>query len=696
MKPEKQHLTHLLIPAILFVGIIAGDMGVFSWQNLLVQRTYVVEVVMALCVVFIYQGTVRSEWIKNRTLSQKLIFLGIAVILLTSVLRMVNTKTPDVWRGPTGPSVVIPSAVFNNVAVAITYAAVVLWAILLLVTLRELIFVQQSKKTAAQFRILLFFIAAHVVYILIRGKDTGFTTIHVFNTRSFNLTNNFCLLIMGLQAFIIGFRCKWIHYLNRGQKVGFFFFFVAIAPVCFFLSQEVGGGFLNYSVVVGGFLECLTILYIVYSFMAIIGILLLLPSAGLLDRKMREIHSLQTLSATIRSVFDRRELINKTTDLALKVVDADFSWLELRDDNRYKLEGAHNIKPEAVERLPDDIRKVFRRELKKTDGALLIHDLLKNRETRAIRKWGRRAGSLLAAQIRFKKKELGILYALHREPFGFVEESRALFQAFADQVAAALENTNLIQLTIDQQVYHEELRLAHEAQMRLLPQTMPDIEGIEIDAYCATANEIGGDFYDLIPVGENRIDIVVGDVSGKGASAAFYMAELKGVTQALAPHFSSPKKLLVEVNDFLQNHFEANTFVTMVYCILLLDKKQIRLVRAGHPPVGLVRKNNVQWIETKGIGLGLASNEVFRKALEEKSISLKKEDTIFCYTDGLSEARNSAGEDYGEEVLTQTLLDLHGSTAEEILSEIRGRLENFTKGESRHDDVTLVTLRMLK
>jgi len=291
---------------------------------------------------------------------------------------------------------------------------------------------------------------------------------------------------------------------------------------------------------------------------------------------------------------------------------------------------------------------------------------------------------------------MGILYAATRESFGFVEDVRALFQTFADQVAVALENANLLQVTIDQEVYLEELRVAHEAQMRLLPQQMPDIDGIELDAFCATANEIGGDFYDLIPVGEDRLDIVIGDVSGKGASAAFYMAELKGVTQALAPHFSFPKNLLIEVNGFVQNHFEANTFVTMVYAIFLYQKRQLRVVRAGHPPSGLVRKNRVTWMETKGLGLGLAPNALFKKTLEEKVINLKKGDTVFFYTDGLSEARNVQGEEYGEEVLTETLLDLHGQGAGDILQAIRGRVDTFSEGVPRHDDVTLVALKVLE
>jgi len=588
---------------------------------------------------------------------------------------------------------VVSSNQFLNVFVALIAALLSVW---IFVMLKELIYVQQGKKTETNFRFLFIFIFFQMVYVLAEGNQGRFDT--KFSIEGFGdfVIGNYFFPFVLLFAFINGFRCKWIHYLNKNQKIGFFLFFTLVYPFALLLLLTSTNQVQSYSSVLNAFIKCIITIYTIYSGMSLIGILSLLPSAGLLDRRIQEIQSLQGLSGTIGSVLDRDELILRASELSRKVVNADFSWVELKDGADYHLVGTQGIHRETIVNVPEGIKETIRREGKRLDGAYLINDLSKNKQTREIKKWGRKIGSLLTARIRFKKKELGILYAAKRETFGFVEESRALFQAFADQVALALENANLVKVTIDQEVYREELRVAHEAQMRLLPQTMPNIEGIELDAYCATANEIGGDFYDIISVGDERFDIVVGDVSGKGASAAFYMAELKGVLQALAPHFSSPKKILVEVNGFLQNHFEPNTFVTMVYGILFPKKKQLCLVRAGHPPTGLVRQKNVSWIETRGVGLGLAANALFKKSLEEKTIHLKKGDTIFFYTDGLSEARNHEGEEYGEEVLTETLLDLHGQGAHEMLMAIRDRVDTFSHGVPRHDDVTLVALRMLK
>jgi sigma-B regulation protein RsbU (phosphoserine phosphatase) len=497
-------------------------------------------------------------------------------------------------------------------------------------------------------------------------------------------------------AFINGFRCKWIHYLNKQQKVAFFFFFMFVNSFATILLFFYSNDFIKeYSHIFKTFYQYLVITCTVYSGMALLGILFLLPSAGMLDRRLREIQSLQNLSASIGSVFDRDELTAVTTELARKIVHADFTWIELKESDGFQLAAAYNIKEDDIKEIPNAVLSVFRKEVKESETAFLINDLPKDHRTREIRRWKRKAGSLLVSPIRFKTKDLGLLYALNRETYAFAEESRALFKAFSDQVALALENTNLIQITIDQEVYREELRVAHEAQMRILPQKMPEVEGIELDAFCATANEIGGDFYDLIQVNEDRLDIVIGDVSGKGPNAAFYMAELKGVIQALAPLFSSPKQILLEMNKFAVNHFEADTFATLVYGIFLPQKKQLELVRAGHPPAGLIRKKKVTWLETEGVGIGLASNTVFSKTLKKKMIQLQKGDVVFFHTDGLMEARDSQGEEFGEALLTETLLQASDKDAASVLSEVRHSMEQFTEGVPRHDDVTLVALGLV-
>ncbi len=629
--------------------------------------------------------------LKRNSLMGKLRLLGIFALLFSGGLQILKKQFPvstsseavDVITGFSNPMIL---------GLFLILSALSAWIILIF---RELIFIQQGKTTERNYRLLILFISLHVCYTFLQVKIKAWVPdLVVPDFENFNSNYPFFILT-GFFAFVNGFRCKWIHYLNKKQKIGVFFGGVFVHIPVFQQILKMPNGMTAYSITIGSWIDCLLLFYVIYSSMAILGLLLQLPSAGLVDRRTKEIQSFQNLSATISSVFDKEELIDKITELSLHIVGADFSWIELKENNLLYFTGSQNLGREAVEQMPESFLKNIRKAIKEDNIPLLINDVNKDARTREIRKWNRKAGSLLAAQVRMQKKEMGFIYAMKEQPFGFVEESRGLFQAFADQAAIALENANLVRVTIEQERYREELRLAHEAQMRLLPQKMPSMKGVDISGFCLTANDIGGDFYDVIEVDSGRLDIVIGDVSGKGASAAFYMAELKGAIQTLSRHFSSPKEILIEMNGFLHKHFEPQTFVTMIYGILYPVKKELHFVRAGHPPVGLIRKKTLSWIETEGIGLGMAHNQVLEKTLSTKIMRLKKGDTVVFYTDGLIEARNSQNEEFGENAVKEMLTQLDGLESEEMLQQVQKQMQSFTEGIPRHDDITLVICKIL-
>ncbi len=694
MKIYKRHVFHVIIPILLTLSIIGIGLRLFHLEMLPIEQNQLKELILLVATVLFINGASRLGWFKDRTLTQKLSFLGLFVCIVWGGTKILNSRPPLNFIFSDQTSLQWAEST-NYIVWTIILLSMIILSGWIFIILKELIYVQQGKKTERNFRLLCVFIFLQVLYRFIGGGEDKMI---LSNWRMWNeipiMTNGFFILVI-LFAVINGFRCKWIHYLNKNQKIGVFFFGALIHALVVGWIASSYNSILNYTITVETFLQCLLLFFSIYSGMTLLGILLLLPSAGLMDRRIREIRTLQELSGTIGSVFDLKELTSTTVTLCRKVVGADFSWIELKEDSTYRLAGSAGIQKEIVMQIPDRLMQAIRQEVRHEKKTLLINDLTKNKKIMEMKKWKQKAGSLLAARVQTKKKDFGILYALKMDSFGFVEESRDLFQAFADQVAVALDNASLVQVTIEQEVYREELRVAHEAQMRLLPRIMPELKGIELNAFCVTANEIGGDFYDIIQVDKKRVDIVVGDVSGKGASAAFYMAELKGVIQALAPHFSSPKQILMEVNTFLCNHFESDTFATMVYCIFFPVSKELHFVRAGHPPVGFIRNKKISWLETHGLGLGLVPQKMFDQKLEEKELHLKKGDTIFIYTDGLSEARNPEGEEYGEERLTEKLLRAEGYPTEKMLITVREDMEQFTQGVPCHDDITLAALRIV-
>jgi serine phosphatase RsbU (regulator of sigma subunit) len=573
-------------------------------------------------------------------------------------------------------------AMFLHIVLAIGFVIVL---VILFLLLKELIFVQQTRRTAKQFRLLLIAIFLNVGFVLLAGPEKK---IRMPGPFTFDSPNVFFILLI-LVSILLGFRVKWIPFLNKRSKL--ILFFAGSVVFGFFLSQSSSlSEFLNpISASAGTAVSGIVISVSIYFGMALAGLLIHLPTAGLMDRKMREVKSFQELSAVLGADLNKGALLGKIPALATQMVDADIAWLELMEGGRFETAAVHRRPGSTSDIPPDSMCEPCRQDVTERRKTVLMNDLSKCKRDHS--KTGL-TGSLLAAPVISQSKILGILFAMKAVPFGFVEESQGLFQAFANQAAISLENVQLVEQSIKQEKAEEELRLAHQAQMRLLPQTMPKIRGFEVDGLCVTANEIGGDFYDVISARKDRIDIVIGDVSGKGATAAFYMAEFKGVIQALVSHFASPKEILIEMNAFLRKECDSDTFLTMVYAILQPSRKKIRLARAGHCPVGLIRGGKVTWMETKGLGLGLSPEKVFRQRLEEVEITLRPDDILFFYTDGLTEARNPVGEEFGEDRLTGLLSDLHGRVPGDLIHFITSRVEAFTEGFPRHDDITLLAL----
>ena len=555
---------------------------------------------------------------------------------------------------------------------------------------QSLVLIQQKKHTRRNFLLLELFIGLCALAALPFWRESVFAGYwpaygvwgHVF--------------LAGMFGFLVqnGIRTRWIHYLNKRQKITTFLWGLFLIPFAVLLLMRLPPLLSAFSPVAGAFAVCMGWLCTIGSAMALLAILAHLPSAGLLDKRMKEIRSLQELSSAMGSIFDHERLLPRIAELALQVVEADAAWLELKSENRYEPVAFHRIGREVILKIPESIRESIRERAFSVNQPLLLNAVERDAAVKGIRTVYPAAGSLLAVPVRCQEAPEGLLVALKREPFGFEEESASLFQAFADQAALALENARLVRLTLEQERYKQELLVAHEAQIRLLPKRMPEVSGVELDGFSLTANDIGGDFYDAFSVRTDRIDLVVGDVSGNGARAAFTMAELHGAIRTLAFHFASPAEIVCQINAFLKGHDDPDTFATLLYALYQPSKRRIRMVRAGHQPVGYLFAKGVKWFEPKGMGLGLAPSVKLSESLEEKTLDLKPGEALFFYTDGLTDCRNASGDAFGETRLSKELETVRNESAEGILQGIRDSVERFMGDEFHDDDMTALVLRV--
>lgn len=240
----------------------------------------------------------------------------------------------------------------------------------------------------------------------------------------------------------------------------------------------------------------------------------------------------------------------------------------------------------------------------------------------------------------------------------------------------------------------QELEIAQAVQKTFLPSRLEKLTGIDIAGICEPAQETGGDYYDMISLGKNRMAIAIGDVSGKGIQAAFYMTFVKGVLHSLSALILSPLELLNQLNRLFKENATRGTFVSMIYGILEADKREFTFARAGHNPMLVVRENgDTEWLMTKGIGVGVANSMLFMKGTEEFTLKLKEGDVAVLYTDGITEMMNISNQFYGEERLERVVKGVRKGASSSILNIIISDVKEFKGVAKQHDDMTLVVIK---
>jgi serine phosphatase RsbU (regulator of sigma subunit) len=275
-----------------------------------------------------------------------------------------------------------------------------------------------------------------------------------------------------------------------------------------------------------------------------------------------------------------------------------------------------------------------------------------------------------------------------------------------DQLGELAESFNLMsrgiqQLMVEQvekERLEEELRIARQIQMSLLPgKDLVSLPGLRVAALCLPAAEVGGDYFDLLPLSPTRMGVLVADVSGKGTSAALYMAELKGLVLSLSRIYESPAKLLSEANRILAANMDSRSFVTMTYAVVDTATRRMRYARAGHNPMIHLeaRTGRTRVLTPAGLGLGLDAGDRFEAILEEDDVPLEPGDFFLFFTDGLSEAMNPGAELFGESRLRRILEDGRGLTSEELKERILEEVRAFVGDALPHDDMTLVVLKVV-
>jgi serine phosphatase RsbU (regulator of sigma subunit) len=305
-----------------------------------------------------------------------------------------------------------------------------------------------------------------------------------------------------------------------------------------------------------------------------------------------------------------------------------------------------------------------------------------------------RPGSLVIVPLVSHTGLIGFLYATKAVAFGFVKDDIELISTFADQATIAIENSRLIRTSIERERLVQEMTLAQDMQRKLLPQRLPRLPGIDLDALSTPAFEVGGDYYDYVVLSDHELGIIVGDVSGKGVPAAFYMSEVKGIFQSLSPLYKSPREFMLRANTVLMESIDKHSFVSLIYGILDVRTGCFQIARAGHCPLLHVGEGSGVYLRPDGMGLGLAENSIFAGSIEEHTVRLRPGDLCVLYTDGVTEAHRN-GEEFGYERLRAAAGCADGRPAARVKDDILLAVDTFIDHGAPHDDLTLVVVRWL-
>lgn len=280
----------------------------------------------------------------------------------------------------------------------------------------------------------------------------------------------------------------------------------------------------------------------------------------------------------------------------------------------------------------------------------------------------------------------------------YTADDFAFLDVIAGQAAPLVENAFLYESLAAQERARQELAIARRIQLESLPQRPPRVRGLEVYGSSLPAQEVGGDYFDYLEGDDGHLTVMIGDVSGKGTSAALYMSKLQGVVRSLYGFGLSPRELFIRANDLLGRDLERRAFVTVLGAYFDTGARTITLARAGHLPLyhydaatGQVRR----WLP-RGLGLGLTASELFSIELQEMHVSYAPGDVFLFVTDGITESHDVDRNEFGEERLAALFGQLAAATpVPGIVNAINAAVAEHATGTMQHDDQTIVAVRAI-
>ena len=573
-----------------------------------------------------------------------------------------------------------PGMVYNIVSVIYVLVSVAIVSFFF-ITLRHFFYLNRRKNVKIYFNtMLVFFILASLSINFFRDESLSF------------LATTFFVVSVLLMAFN-SIRISWIAFLSKKEKI-YLLLLSFVITTLFIVNITNSAGDNIYSQILVAFSpslkqfnQIIMIYGSIYFFILFFTTLFHLPTAEAYDRKAQEVTSLQYFSKLITEVLDFNDLAETVTDIALKLSGSKAAWIIWKENNMMNSQAAKNIGFVESDKLTKQIlERISFKNLTSTKTFNLKERISEGSSENSLT-------VVSVSPIKTRGETQGILVAAKDSGQIFTQDDLNAIETFSDYASVAIENSRLLEESIEKERLEKELDVAREIQRKILPSKVPEYPNLQIASVFIPAFEVGGDYYDFFKINETKLGFVIADVSGKGISAAFIMAEVKGIFESLSKTIERPKEILIKANDILKDALDSKTFVSAAYGYFDLTEKKLVFARAGHCPLFLLRDGDSKQIKPLGLGLGLSDKDYFEQTLEEYSIDLKENDTILLYTDGVTEAKNELLEDFGDKQFLRVLQSNINLSAEELSNKIIKEITVFSSGHEQYDDITLVIFK---
>jgi len=547
---------------------------------------------------------------------------------------------------------------------AFLFATALLW--------RRLILYQKSKQVVKQWQ----------VFELAMGVALFFV---FFNHNNLDYSFLFGLVILLFLSILLSVNLKWIPYLTYKEKwksLLFLFLILFSASILFYRILSYGNeARLLINLTDNLFLMALFGFVFVYGLFSFLVTLFNLPTSSVFEQKLTEAINFQKLSQSIQPEENEEQVLDILLDSCISASFSDGAWIEFNPSEQLQL-------PEALRFIDSDTHAALTSLLPAKNRSWTAPDRSDPLLPQAIRLAHSTYKSALVIPLVVNRNLMGRIVLLKEVKEGFNKEMMSIISTFSRQACIALENHRLLNQAIQNERYQEELKIAQRVQKALLPLHLDHPASFDICAYSNTADEVGGDYYDTYKVDEQRFVLIIGDVSGKGTSAAFHMAQMKGVFQSLIQLGLSPAAFMKKANAALSKCLERNHFITASIFSIDTEKQAFCHSRAGHVPTLWYRaqENKSDFISIEGMGLGILRNQRYENHVHEKTYGYNPGDILMLLTDGIVEGKNEKGEQFGYDRIKTLVEQQHTQSPQEIQTLLVESLHHFVGGDGMIDD----------